>query len=471
MRRTQFHDNPKLAELVHKFEEASEKGQSVFFEPNELSDLIDYYESEFLPNRALEVCQFGASQYPYTPTFHLRQAMIMLDSGQDEGILDLLDQAEILSPISLEPKLLRAEALASVGRFLEAGHILKNLEDKATTSEELSQIYYFQALVCEKQEQFGQMFQLLEKALREDPNNEEALDRMWVSVELSKKYEESIRIHEELIDKEPYSYKAWYNLGHAYSYCGRYEDAADAFEYSYLVNENFEYAYRDCAEICFETQNFIRALQCYSEVMDRFEADSDLLLRIGQCYLGLDQPETARRFFQQAIRIDPLSDESFFHLGECQMEAGEYKVAIQTFKRAIRVEDRREEYFAALAEAYYQTDDLEKADLHFQTAIELAPESTEHWLRYATFLLDTDRLREGFEILDQAEEHAVGTELQYCRVGFLLAANERPEALFLLEEALTDDFDLHPELFKLLPELEADPEVRAVINTFRPLED
>ncbi|MCB0706931.1 MAG: tetratricopeptide repeat protein [Saprospiraceae bacterium] len=468
MRHTRSHDDPKLVELVNKFEDASLQGEPVFFEHDEFSDLIDYYESEFLPERALEVCKCGAVQYPYTSTFHLRQAMILLDIGQKDGILDLLDQAESLSPVALEPKLLRAEALAAAGRFTEASRILKDLQAKVILNTDCSLVYLYQALLFEKQEDYPKMFETLKRALEEDSSNQEALDRMWICVELSKNYEESILFHEKLLDQDPYSYKSWYNLGHALSYCGRYEEAADAFEYSYLIQEDFEFAYRDCAEICLEIQDFNRALKCYSEVMERFDVDADLLLRIGQCYMATERSEIARKFFQKAIRLDNHSDESYYHLGECQLEAGEYKAAIKTFKQAIRLEDRREEYFSGLAEAYYQVDDLEKAELHFQSATEIAPELSEYWIRYVVFLLDTGRLKDAFETLDQAEEHAVGTEFIYCRVCLLIAAKHRSEALFLLEEALMEDFSLRSELFNILPELELDLEIQAVIETFRP---
>jgi tetratricopeptide (TPR) repeat protein len=469
MRRTKFHDDPKLTELINKFEDATHEGGSAFFGEDELCDLIDYYEAEYLPERALEVCQYGSLQYPFTASFHIRKAIILLDSGQNDDVLELLEKAENLSPIALEPKLLRSEALASVGRHEEAHTILHHLLQHPRSDQELSRIYYHEALISEKQNAYEQMFRTLQKALRYDPSNTEALDRMWVSVELSKKHEESIVFHNELLEEEAYSYKAWYNLGHAYSYLGKYPEAIEAFEYSFLINEDFEFGYRDCAEICFQTREYHKALQCYTDVLERFEADPDILLRIGQCYQALGQHSTARKIFSKAIALDPMADEVIFHLGQCQAQAGEWEKAIKTFKKALRIEDRREEYYAELADAYFEVDNLEKAEFHYQSAIELAPEDTEYWIRYATFLLDTERYDDALDYLDQAEDHAVGTELIFCRVAVLLAAQQRPEALFLLEEALTEDFYLYPSLFELDPDLETDPELQAIIETFRPM--
>jgi hypothetical protein len=44
----------------------------------------------------------------------------------------------------------------------------------------------------------------------------------------------------------------------------------------------------------------------------------------------------------------------------------------------------------------------------------------------------------------------------------------KSEALLVLEEALYEDFDAHTALFKLMPVLEKDKEVKAVIAIFQP---
>ena len=48
----------------------------------------------------------------------------------------------------------------------------------------------------------------LEEALRLNPMSEEGLNRYWFCTELTGKYEESVKFHEELIELSPYSHFA-----------------------------------------------------------------------------------------------------------------------------------------------------------------------------------------------------------------------------------------------------------------------
>ena len=74
---------------------------------------------------------------------------------------------------------------------------------------------------------------------------------------------------------------------------------------------------------------------------------------------------------------------------------------------------------------------------------------------------------EALNTLDEAEMMSEGTELLYCRVACLFQLGRRKEGLFLLGQALTDNFDMHDALFDLQPDLETDNEVLAVIAVYR----
>ena len=96
-----------------------------------------------------------------------------------------------------------------------------------------------------------------------------------------------------------------------------------------MINKEFEFAYRDCAEMCFETRKYHKALQCYQEVLDLFDPDQDIFLRVGQCYQHLGNYAIAKNFYENAVRLDPMNDEVYFHLGECFAHEGSWKKAIR----------------------------------------------------------------------------------------------------------------------------------------------
>lgn len=460
-------DDPGLIQLVKDFEDKEERGELPFYEEEDWSDLITFYEEESQLERALDVAEKGLTQYPFSLDLLLRKSFLYLQLGLGEMAMTVLNEAESVSPGDLEVDLLRAETLAVLDQYEDALDLLEQLKGR-TEGADLSDVYLCESLVFEQMGFYEQMFFTLQLALKFDHNNEEALKRIWLSVELSKKYSESVVLHEEIIDKNPYSYLAWYNLGHAYSYFGDYAAAADAYEYAFLINSKFDFAYRDCAEICFELKDYSRALECYRDLLEFVEPDPEILLRMGQCQQYLGNWKDARELFLQASRFDELSDEVFFHLGLCYLQEGQFSKAQRMLEKAIRLEDGREEYYAALADVFMQMGLVERARPLYGQAIEIAPEDSEYWLRYVGFLMDQCEFDQALQVLDEADNHAVGAELLYSRVGCLYLMNRRQESLLLLENALDENYDMHPSLLALVPAMGEDPEVRALISTFQP---
>lgn len=458
--------NQTILELVARYEAImSEEGAVAYLEGKDYEALIDYYEQEDQLDRALEVTNLAINHHQFTADFYLRKAHILLDAGQVAIALNTLDEAILFSPAETDIILLRAEALIQLGQIDEAFALLEEMKEEAI-GVEMSKIYFIEALAYETQGYFEAMYIALKSALEVDPGHREALERLWMCIEQNKKYDEAIKLHEAILDADPYSMMAWYNLGHAHAYYGNYPEAIECYEFAFVIDEDFEEAYRDCAELCFEMKLFHKAQRVYEELLEHFDPDSDLLLRLGQCYQYQEKYKIALTFFTQALNLDPLDDEVLFHMGECYTQEGNWPKAIRYFQKAISIEDTREEYFGALADAYFHHGKMPKAEANFIKAIDAAPEESRYWIRYAHFLLSNARGAKALDILDEAEENAAGAELLYCRIGCLFSLGRRQEGLYWLGEALAEDFDLHRSLFDFLPELEADPDIVSMISAY-----
>ncbi|MBI5917273.1 MAG: tetratricopeptide repeat protein [Bacteroidetes bacterium] len=430
-------------------------------------ELIDYYERECLLDRALEVVGSAILQVGLSADFLLRNAELLLEKKQAEQALSVIDQAEILAPGCLRASILRAEGFASLGMLDASLALLDSLKEDAST-EELSNIYVCEALIYDNLKEYERMFFVLKAALQENPSNTEALSRMWYVVEYARKHEESIKLHEEILEDTPYNALAWYNLGAAHHYLCNYEEAIEAYEFAFLAKEDFEFAYRDCAEVCLYVENYQKALNCYQDALERFEPDSDLFLHIGLCYEKMGNYVVARDFFQRAVEFDYYCAEAHYHIGCCFSKQKEWQKAIAVFLKAIKLEEKNEEYYSALAEAYSSVGNLKKSEFYFREAADTAPEEPAHWITLARFLMKNGRPDDALEVLDEADENTYGPELLYCRSVCLFEMGNKQEALLVLEEALYEDFDAHQALFHMMPVLEKDKEVKAVIAIFQP---
>ncbi|MEO7175668.1 MAG: tetratricopeptide repeat protein [Saprospiraceae bacterium] len=461
--------NPKehnaIMSIVCEYEAMNQRGDVGFLDEQKFLQLIEYYEQESMLEKALEVIEHALEQYSFSAEFLLRKARLLLNSQQFDDALYALDEADIFAPSDIQVELLRCKIYCQQGDFIRAQMIVERLKVFAEL-EDLAEVLLYESYLYESSKDFELMFESLKRVLMVDPLHEEALERIWQATELTRKYEESINFHKKLIDRQPYSSLAWYNLGQGYACIGEYEQAIDAYEYAFIVNEKFDQAYKDCAELCFQIGRYDKALKHYQEALNEFGADSELLAYAGDCCLQLSRLREARQYFHKAIRIDPYSDEAYYNLGISFSREGKWAQALNAFFKAIDIDDRIEDYHAAVADTYFQLGDLEKTEHYYRRAIDNGPELDDIWVKFIRFYLDRDQAEMAMDVLDEAEAYTVSTELLYLRAACHFLLGERKEGLEYLSEALMEDCTMHECIFQLVPNLMADEEVKSMIKYY-----
>lgn len=458
--------NQALIDLVTEYEAMLEQGTSFFLDQDGYRQLIDHYLSEEIFDRAMDLVERAIEAHSYTVEFLLRKAEIFIQANQEYQALEVLAQADILAPNESEILLLRAQALTYLGDHQAAHEQLALLPDDLDGNT-LAESYFVRALIYEHQEDYESMYLALKSAVTHDADMRHGLEKIMTAVQHIRNYEECVRLHEQIIDENPYSAIAWYNLGLCHSYLGNYEEALEALEYAYLADERYEQAYRERADLAFELQQYALTYDICEEIQQNFAADAELLLRMGQCQLRIGNRHEAKTLLRSALEQDPHHDEIYYHLGEIALLEKLWELAVHYCKKAIEIDDNREEYHATIAMAYAQLDELEEAETHYCLATDIAPEEAQYWLQYALFLMLTSQEEGALEILDLAEESTVSAELVYCRVACLFRLGDRQEALLLLSEVLEEEYCAHELLFEVLPELQRDIEVLSLVKALK----
>lgn len=458
--------NQHLHDLISEYEAMNGDGKLTYLEEQEFHQIIIYYQDEAQIDDALEVVTHAIAQHPYCVDFLLIKAKLLLSRDKPYRAMKFLDRAESIAPFEIDIHLLRAKAFAELGEFDHALALLKEAK-KLSSNGDLLYVYLCEASIHECMRDFDGMFDALCKALEVDPLSSEALERVWVSVEWSKRYHDSIDLHQHLIDIEPFNYQAWFNLGHAYACCGEYQDAIEAIEYSFLINPDFELGYLDCAEICSQEKDYTRALSIYREMISRFGADSDDLVKMAECEFEIGLIQDSKSTLIKAMHLDQYNDEIYYFLGKCFLVEDKHENAIGAFIKAIELEDRREEYYAELASAYVSMNEKGKADFYFRKATEIGPEQETYWIRHARFLILAAQFDKALEVIEEADYHTFGAELLYCKAICMLKLNHRKKGLKILDEALVEKFALHSILYELAPELSNDEEISSMVRYYK----
>jgi len=457
--------NQALIDLVTEYEASLEQGEAFFLDQEAYRHLIEHYLHDESYERALEVVERAIDCHSYTVEFLLRKAEILIHDNQERQALAVLTQAVKLAPNETEIRLLRAQALTYLGDHLGAHEQLNYLPEDLDPGT-LAEVYFVRALIYENQQEYDSMFLALKEAAAYDAEMRHCLEKLMSAVQHTRNYEESITLHEQIIDENPYSTVAWHNLGLSHAYLGNYDEALEALEYAYLADESNEPAYRERADLAFELQRYALTLEICEEIQQLFGEEGDLLLRMGQCHLRLKHLDAAKSFLKQALQQDSHCDEAYFHLGEAAILEEKWQLAIHYCNKAIEIDDNREEYHATIALAYAEIGNYELAEDHYRLATDIAPEEVIYWQQYALFLLETEQFDAAMDVLELAEESSVGPELSYCRIACLFEVGDRQEALLQLSEVLEEDYDSYFLLFKMAPQLQKDSEIVSLLRAY-----
>lgn len=458
--------NPKLTELISEFEGNIRRFAPELWPEKSFNKLIRHYENLGLINSALEVAQMAIKNFKTRIDFYIDQARLLMKQFRYDEAQDSINKAShFSSPHDIQIPLMNARLLAAQKKEAEALSLIKGLKCKFHKTE-LLEIYLVEAFIYESMKDFEKMFYTLKEVLTSNPNNSHALQQIWVSVEFSKKYQESADLHLQIIDKNPYSCLAWYNLGHAYSCLGEYDKALEALEYSFLIDPRFEQGYMDCAELSLQIGQYEKAYQCYKEANEHFGPDTELVAYMAECLIKLKRFDEAKELLKNSVQQDPYNDEVFYYLAECYAQEGQWKKALRNYLEAIEIDSYREEFHLGAAVCYEKLGILKKAEVHYHKAARHGQEQSHYWFRFIQFLLNQQNLEKAGRILEKADKYSVGDDLTCCKIAYLLKSKMQDEATQLIEELLQESPEAIKFLFELEPELESDSKINAMVRYF-----
>lgn len=460
------HQDKRIKELVLQYEQALKNGESIFFEEQDLDDVILYFLNELDYEKAMDLADEGIDRFKYSATFYNHKAEILKEISQYDEALEVLEQAEIFSPNEMSILLNRVDIYAVLDRFEEAVALLEKALDQVVGVEK-AELYLEIADIYEDWEKYYEVIETLKASLAIDPENEEALSRMWFSVELTEKYEESVLFHKQLIERVPYCYLAWNNLGHAYKGLKLYEKSIEAFQFVMAINETYESAYIDCADVYYKNKEYQKAIDLYTEVLDFTSLKKEVYYSIGKCYDSLKNYSKSREYYKEALIIDPYFARAFFKIGKAYLNSDLAKNAIPQLEKAFKLDSKNFEYQINLAEAYLLTDKHQKALDIYETVLQNNESNKQIHLNLITILYELGNVQEALThintILEKFDEVS---DLLYIKVAFLYEIDERDQALLVLQDALEYSYDMHPFLYKLLPEIKHDKEITDIIKSF-----
>ena len=450
-------DREQLRELLKKYENFKNGRSHSFIEEDAFEQIIDYYQEKEDLTRAMEAAEIAGEQFPYSSMLLIKKADILLANRRYQDALDILEQASILDGGDINLYILKTDAYLALDQqekavvLLEEALSLFDGEEKIELLFELADVY-------DDYEDFDKVFDCLKMILEDEPINEEALYKICFWTDFTGRNEESIRLHQHIIDEYPYSELAWFNLAAAYQGLKLYEKSIDAYLYAVTIDEKFDYAYRNMGDAYIRLRKYKEAIEVLEKVNELAKPEDVIFEAMGHCYDKLKNFAQARIHYRKASHLRQDDSKLFYKIACTYFNEGQWESCIKQLETAMKIHRLQSEFNLLMGECKMQLGLFKDAAQYFSNVVRIKPRSATGWESLIRCLYKAGYFEEALEQTDAALKVTGGKPL------FIFY---KASVLFQLEEGMRQSPKLLKKFVEINPAILQNQLVVDVIARFK----
>lgn len=456
-----------IQDLLERYQNLKNGRSNAYIEEDDFERIIEHLDEKDELHEAIEAANLGLDQYPHSALLMIKKADLLLATRKYKEALNLLNTAALYDHKEMNLFILKTDAYLALDKPEEAIVLLQealHLFEGAERTELLFEL----ADVYDDHEAFDKVFDCLQLILEEEPANEEALYKICFWTDFTGRNEESIRLHEKIINEQPYNALAWFNLAAAYQGLKLYEKAIDAYQYAIVIDEKFDYAYRNMGDAYLRLRKYREAIEALEKVLELSRPEDVIYEAIGHCYHSMKNYAQARFHYKKAVHLNPDDSRLYQKIASTYMQEGQWEQAIKQLEQAQRIHKHINEYNILLGECYMHLKQYAEAVHYFGKVVNNKPKQIVGWEYLLRCLIENDQLDEALIQSELAYLATVGKVVFiYYRAAILFGLNKTNEAILQLEMALSKSSKWVNKFIKLFPEWMQDAKMVTLISHYK----
>ena len=462
-------EREEMKELLKQYENFKSGRKFKFIEEESFERIIDYYDENDSLSLALEAVNFAINQYAYSAPLLLKKADILIASQYYDEALEILTKAELLDSRDINLYILKTDVYLAMDRQEEAATILEEAIETFMGSERVELLFEL-CDVYDDYEDFNKVFDCLRMILQQDPTNEEALYKICFWTDFTGRDEESIQLHQEIIDEHPYTQLAWFNLGAAYQGLKLYEKAIDSYLFAIAIDEKFDYAYRNLGDAYLRLRQYREAIEVLQKVLELTMPEAVIYEAIGHCYEKLKNPAQARFHYRKAAHLNVDDSHLYYKIAMTYMQEGYWESAVKNLNNAISINRNQPDYQLALAQCFLELDHIKDAVIHFTQFIKARPRNSKGWKELINCLYEAGYYEEALEQAENAYENTNQKSLfTYYKSVILFSLGKSKEGLIQLNLGIEMAPLSVKHFIEMDPSLLQRPAIAKIISATKPV--
>jgi tetratricopeptide (TPR) repeat protein len=453
-----------IQELMQRYQNLKQGRANAYIEEDDFERIIEHLDEKDEIGEAIQAADLALDQYPFSALLMIKKADLLLATRKYKEALLLLDTAALYDHKDMNLFILKTDAYLALDQpekaivlLQEALHLFEGPE-RTEVLFELADVY-------DDHEAFDKVFDCLQLILEDDPLNEEALYKICFWTDFTGRNEESIRLHQKIIDEQPYNALAWFNLAAAYQGLKLHEKAIDAYQYAIVIDEKFDYAYRNMGDAYLRIRKYREAIEALEKVLELSHPEDVIYEAIGHCYHRMKNYAQARFHYKKAVHLNAEDSRLYQKIAATYMQEGQWEQAIKQLEHALRIHKHINEYYILMGECYLHLAQFKEAAFYFGTLVKNKPKQIAGWEYLIKCLVANDQLDAALEQTELAYMSTQGKVIFiFYRSAILYKMNKPEEGLLQLEMAMSKSSKLLKKFIKFYPEIVQDPKVAELIS-------
>jgi len=466
-------DNPfrenrdQIRELLKQYDDLKSGRNPSFIDEDSFEKIIDHFQNKDELIKAMEAAEIGGAQYPYSSMLLIKKADILLANRRYQDALNILQKASVLDNADINLYILKTDAYLALDQQEKAVVLLKEALALFEGQERIELLFEL-ADVYDDYEEFDKVFDCLKMILQDDPNNDEALYKICFWTDFTGRNEESIHLHQRIIDEFPYNELAWFNLAASYQGLKLYEKAIDAYQYAITIDEKFDYAYRNMGDAYIRLKKYKEAIEALERVIELAKPEDVIYEAIGHCYDKMKNYAQARFYYRKASHLHQDDSKLFFKIACTYFNEEQWISCVKQLEIAMKIHRQYPEYNLLMGECKAHLRLFKEAIQYFSVVVRSRPRGLAGWEALIRCLYKAGYFDEALQQTQAALEINHSKPLfVFYKSAILFALGKTKEAILQLEKAMEKSPRLLKRFIELNPSILQNQLVVDVVARFK----
>ena len=194
----------------------------------------------------------------------------------------------------------------------------------------------------------------------------------FLTMQRSLDYRTEVILWEDTVNKSPYKSMAHNNLGTAYLFENRLDEARKSFEISLALSPSSTDPYINLGHIHLRNKEWDKARIKFDLALKLGASRSQVFFNSGLMRLRLNQPEEALPFLLKAIEIKSHRALYHYELGNAFRKLKQHDSALKAYRRALELEPSHVEAQNNIGVIFWNLKVLDKAEIEFKKALQMS---------------------------------------------------------------------------------------------------